>query len=261
MFDIYNFNAYNTVSPMLNPSFSAGNFSGMDIGTSAFSGYFPSANSMNPNDYKLDFTSILMKQQESLMQMYFESSHLFSLGCPETFNKPRSYCFGMIKKKVPQTKLSDNCLKKLDKIAAEQNMDSKDLQGLIYAESGGNPAAMNPNGGASGIFQAMPSTLKALNKRMGRNTTPEQLRKMSAEEQMDYFNEYLKMAKEQAGYKPKDKVDAGTLYSLVFLPANAKKEVLTTQGSKYYAANKGLDVNHDGYITKDDLARKIHSFT
>jgi len=238
-----------------------GNFMSPDFGISAFNGYFTGSNPFNKNFANMDFMLIMMQQQQDLMAMFAKTPNMFALGMPNMFNKPRSYFFGLIKKKTPPMKLSKECCSKLDKIAAENGYNSKDLQSLIYAESGGNPAALNENGGASGTFQAMPSTLKNLNKRMGTNVTPEQFRSMSAEKQMDYFEEYLKMAKQQAGFKKDDKIDAGTLYALVFLPGYAKKDVLTTSGSKYYAANTGLDVNHDGYITKEDLARKLHSFT
>lgn len=258
--DIYKVNNVNTASG-LNTNYSMGNFLTSDFGMSAFNGYFTSSNPLGNDFGDSDLMSTLLKQQQILIGMYSASPNMFALGMPNMFNKPRSYFFGLIKKKTPPMKLSKECCSKLDKIAAEGGYNSKDLQALIYAESGGNPAALNQNGGASGTFQAMPSTLKNLNKRMGTNVTPEQFRSMSAEKQMDYFEEYLKMAKEQAGFKKGDKIDAGTLYALVFLPAYAKKDVLTTAGTKYYAANQGLDLNRDGYIDKKDLAQKLNSYT
>ena len=57
--------------------------------------------------------------------------------------------------------------------------------------------------------------------------------------------------------KSNRQLSAGDLYTLTFLPAYVNKEVLTSQGHKFYNANKGLDVNGDGQITKTDLAQRV----
>ena len=56
-----------------------------------------------------------------------------------------------------------------------------------------------------------------------------------------------------------EKVDSGTLYALVFMPAKAKQNVFATAGTKAYSQNSGLDKDHDGMITKADLAAKVRS--
>ena len=55
----------------------------------------------------------------------------------------------------------------------------------------------------------------------------------------------------------KEKLDAGELYALTYLPARANRSVLAQRGEKYYSWNKGLDLNKDGKITKDELAQRV----
>ena len=74
------------------------------------------------------------------------------------------------------------------------------------------------------------------------------------------MGKFLVENKKMAGFKKDDKLDTGTLYALVFLPGFAKRNVLTSRGSVYYNANTGLDRDHDGKITKADLARQVHRF-
>ena len=64
-------------------------------------------------------------------------------------------------------------------------------------------------------------------------------------------------AKQAAGLK--GRLSAGDLYALVFLPGRAKREVLTVKGEKYYNQNKGVDMDHNGDISKTDLARRIRA--
>ena len=46
---------------------------------------------------------------------------------------------------------------------------------------------------------------------------------------------------------------------LIFLPARAKNEVLTSSGEAYYSANRGLDANKDGKITISELDTRVKS--
>ena len=47
------------------------------------------------------------------------------------------------------------------------------------------------------------------------------------------------------------------MYTLVFLPAYAKREVLAVKGHQYYNSNAGLDANGDGRITKRELGARV----
>ena len=61
------------------------------------------------------------------------------------------------------------------------------------------------------------------------------------------------VSRKQANIPDKEKLDAGDVYSLVFLPGYAKKDVLCERGGRYYNGNAGLDRDKDGKITKKDL--------
>jgi hypothetical protein len=151
------------------------------------------------------------------------------------------------------TKLSPECDKKIDAISQRLNCDPNDLKAVIYAESGGDPKAVNKSG-ATGLIQFMPSTAKDL------GTSTGAIAKMSTEEQLFYVEKYLQRAKiQQAKFAPDHKLTAGELYALVFMPAKAKQEVMCSAGSKAYRQNRGLDRsnNHDGQITQGDLATKM----
>lgn len=155
-------------------------------------------------------------------------------------------------KKKPN--LSDAFYNKVVEVAKRVQCDPNDLMALMNAESGLNPAAVNPNGGATGLIQFMPKTAQGL------GTTTEKIKQMSAEEQLVYVEKYLKQAKANAGFGDNDKIGAGTLYSLVFLPAYANKNVLASRGDIYYNENDSLDINGDGQITKDELGQRVQDF-
>lgn len=142
-------------------------------------------------------------------------------------------------------------LEKVKQIAKKLNCDYRDLLGLMNSESNMNSQATNSNGGATGLIQFMPDTAKSL------GTTTTALKNMTPLEQLDYVERFLTNAKAKAGFSSNDKLSAGDLYTLTFLPARAKREVLTQTGENYYNANKGLDSNKDGKITKTELAQRI----
>lgn len=150
-------------------------------------------------------------------------------------------------KKVP---LSQECRAQIDSISQKINCDPKDLEKLIYAESGGKASAVNRSSGATGLIQFMPKTARSL------GTSTDQLADMSAEKQMKYVEKYLVQTKKNAGLGS-TKLDSGTLYSLVFSPARAKQEIQYSAGTLAYSLNNGLDKNRDGRITKSELAERI----
>ena len=138
-------------------------------------------------------------------------------------------------------------------ISKDLKCDPNELLGVMNSECGLNASARNSNGGATGLIQFMPRTAKAL------GTSTDKLSKMSAYDQLDYVAKFFKMNKKT--YKMGDgPMSAGDLYSLVFLPGRANREVLTSSGELYYRANAGLDMDGDGKITKADLNRRVHKF-
>ena len=154
-------------------------------------------------------------------------------------------------KKKPE--LSDGFYNKVVEIAKRIKCNPGDLMAVMNAESGLSATAVNKNGGATGLIQFMPETAKSL------GTTTEKLKQMSPEQQLVYVEKYLRQAKKNAGFGDNDKIGAGTLYSLVYLPAYAKQDVLASAGSSYYDENTVLDINGDGKITKNELAQIVHS--
>lgn len=172
-----------------------------------------------------------------------------SQGVSQNSNSDISWSRGFSKGKFTQRQ---NQL--INEMSQRLNCNPNDLKAVMYSESNCNPQAVNPNGGATGLIQFMPSTARRL------GTTTQQLRNMSVEQQLPYVEKYIKMAKRDAGFSSDARIDAGTLYSLIFLPGFAKREVLCSSGSSYYRANRGLDRNGDGHITKTDLANRLRSY-
>ena len=148
--------------------------------------------------------------------------------------------------------LSDTFYEKVIDISKKIKCDPNDLMAVMWYESAHTFNPAEPNSiGAVGLIQFMPDTARTL------GTTTEELKNMSAEKQLDYVEKYLVANKKDAGYDDNKQLDAGTLYSLVFLPGRSKRNVLTSKGEKYYSQNKSLDYNKDGKITKLDLSSVV----
>lgn len=145
------------------------------------------------------------------------------------------------------------------KVANHLNCDYKDLLAVMNAESGLKANAENGTT-AVGLIQFTDASIKELNRVYGLNLTKEKILNMSATKQLEYVEKYLKIAK---GYKfsSNKKLDAKDLYSLVFLPGRANRDVLTQKGENFYSSNKGLDINKDGLITKAELAQRVERFS
>lgn len=140
---------------------------------------------------------------------------------------------------------------KVTAISKDLKCDPNALLAVMNSECGLNPSARNPHGGATGLIQFMPSTAKAL------GTSTDALAKMSATDQLDYVAKFFK--KNMQTFKMGDgPMSAADLYSLIFLPARANRDVLTVEGENYYSANAGLDRDGDHKITKADLNRRIN---
>ncbi|MGN1125659.1 MAG: lytic transglycosylase domain-containing protein [Candidatus Gastranaerophilaceae bacterium] len=150
----------------------------------------------------------------------------------------------------PKVNLDKEFLNKTKQVAQRIGCDYKDLLGVMNAESGLNSRAVNKRSGAVGLIQFLPSTAKSL------GTSTQALANMSPTQQLDYVEKYLNNAKNISGLKGRN-LTAGDLYALIFMPSKAKNEVLTSVGNRSYSANKGLDLNKDGCITKQELGAKV----
>lgn len=170
----------------------------------------------------------------------------------DTFSVP-TYEIGQYTPSCSSVK-SKAFLNKVKEIARRINCNYKDLLGVMQSESGLNPQAVNKSSGATGLIQFMPGTAKEL------GTTTSALKNMSAVQQLDYVEKYLQKMKKSAGFGQMEPLSGGQLYALIFLPARAHREILTDSSEKYYTANKGLDKNKDGKITKSELDVRIKKF-
>lgn len=154
--------------------------------------------------------------------------------------------------KGPTKKISAEVVNKIKDIAERLNCNPQDLMAIINSESGFNPQAKNKRSGATGLIQFMPKTAEWL------GTSIEELSQMSAIEQLDFVEKYLKIIKQSVF--PKDhKLTGAELYALIYLPKHAAKDNLAYEGTAYYNQNRGLDKDNDGIISKKDLAMVIKS--
>lgn len=146
--------------------------------------------------------------------------------------------------------------KKLDKIAKELGVSRDDLIAIFKQESGMDHTAVNRMSGATGLIQFMPATAQSL------GTTTDELKKMTAVQQLDYVYMYFK----KVGVKPGMKL--GDLYMAVFMPKYVGADDNTVLGQsgasgftgKVYDQNKGLDRNRDGVITVADVKKSVERF-
>jgi hypothetical protein len=153
-------------------------------------------------------------------------------------------------KKAPNAKVSQAFINKVVQISKRLDCDPNDLMSIMFIETG---RTFDPNItnsiGAVGLIQFTKIARKEL------NVTAEQLKSMSAEEQLDYVEKYIANAKSRRNIS--GHLDSATLYTLIFMPSKAnlaKNDTIASRGDSYYNQNKGLDVNKDGRITKGDLS-------
>ena len=150
---------------------------------------------------------------------------------------------------------------KLQKVANSLGVDKKHLIAIMKAESGMDPAAVNDHSNATGLIQFMPKTARLL------GTTVEELKKMSAVDQLDYVYRYYRMVGVQPG------MDAGDLYMATFMPAavgkpdnfvlgarNSDKKLFGLNQGLIYSQNSSLDRDGDGFITVGDVKSRVERF-
>lgn len=142
---------------------------------------------------------------------------------------------------------------KVNTVSTDLGINPTDLLRVIEFETGKSfsPAVKSPNSSATGLIQFMGATAKDL------GTTTEALANMSRAEQMDYVAKYL------APYKGKIK-NFGDLYLAVHWPKAIGKDeayVMYEKGSKEYDANKNLDTNGDGTVTRGETIARVLSGT
>lgn len=128
--------------------------------------------------------------------------------------------------------------------ASRMGLDPEPLAAVMALESGFNAQAVNPDGGATGLIQFMPSTARAL------GTTTDELFRLSATAQLPFVEKFYAKVGLRGGAAP------GDYYVATFMPSfigHAGDEVIASAGQRVYESNKGLDRNADGFLTVNDV--------
>lgn len=152
--------------------------------------------------------------------------------------------------KLPEEVSNDKeFMSKVGVISQDFGFNPNDLLRVIEFETAKSwsPKIKSPNSTATGLIQFLESTAKGL------GTSTAELAKMSRAEQMDYVAKYL------APYKGKLK-NFGDIYMAVHWPAGIGKDetyVMYEKGSKEYDANKNLDTNGDGTVTRGETIASV----
>ena len=154
--------------------------------------------------------------------------------------------------------LSQEFFNKVVEISKRVKCSPEDLMAVMHSESVGtfSPKKWNEAGHrAVGLIQFTDIAAESL------GTTLEAIEKMSALEQLDLVEKYLKYAKTNvAKFDNNHRLTAGELYSLVYLPAVSKKEFLAEKNNDpkgYYSQNKVFDKNKDEKIKKTEMAAQV----
>jgi Subtilase family/Domain of unknown function (DUF4114)/LysM domain/LGFP repeat len=126
------------------------------------------------------------------------------------------------------------------------------LMAVMAFETGQSysPKIRNNASGATGLIQFIPSTAKGL------GTSTAALANMSAIEQLDYVEKYF------SPYKDRLKTLEDVYMAVLWPKAVGKNNNyhLFAQPGQAYAQNKGLDLNDDGVVTKQEAASKVRKF-
>lgn len=164
---------------------------------------------------------------------------------PEDFKSKFKYDW----KSCGKRDVTDEFLNKVEEICEELGISPDDLMSVMAFESGLDHTISNRYSGATGLIQFMPFTAEGL------GTTTEQLKNMSAVEQLDYVKRYLKGKGVGPGAN-----SLSDLYMSVLWPAAVGKDdsyVLFRSGTTTYSQNAGLDTNHDGVVTKAEAVQMV----
>lgn len=162
--------------------------------------------------------------------------------------------------------LDTSFYRKLASMSEELGMNPRDLLLVMFFESGLNPAAKNPHGGAAGLIQFMPATLR------GMGVNPKGFGNKSATEQLDYVKQFIRG--KQAVNGGRTFTSATQYYHANFFPLTLarwkgsdpvrNRNVVVVSGKSSsqqeraaYKENKVLDTNSDGEITVGDLTATL----
>lgn len=139
---------------------------------------------------------------------------------------------------------TDDFAIELEAQALENDLDPDKMAPIIRHESGGSASARNPQSGATGIIQFMPSVAKDL------GTSVEALAQMSAAEQLPWAMKYLKKAGLDSDSPPEDYAMAVAAPAFIGEPDDT---VVYPQGSKAWEQNAPWRPGDGGDITVGDI--------
>lgn len=125
------------------------------------------------------------------------------------------------------------------------------LTACMKFESNLNPKARNPNSSASGLIQFMSATAQNL------GTNIAAIREMGPMEQLGYVYKYFQQIRDDwTGLGIED------VYMAILWPVAVGKPndySIFVDGSSVYQVNRGLDINKNGIVTKDEAASKVRT--
>lgn len=150
---------------------------------------------------------------------------------------------------VWSAKVSPTFMERVLWICDTLGMDPNHLMSAMAFETGEtfSPSVKNPISTATGLIQFMEATAKGL------GTTTKKLAAMTAEDQLRYVYEYF------LPYKGRLKT-LEDVYMAILLPSAVGKPLdynIFNKSRAQYLANKGLDKNRDGQVTKAEAAAKV----
>lgn len=172
----------------------------------------------------------------------------------ETKRRPDYKDFAMAGKQYVAwgQKVLPDFLDRVLKIQHNIGLDASNLMSCMKFESNLNSKARNPMSSATGLIQFMDATAKQL------GTTTAALYAMTPIEQLDYVEKYF--ARYCVHGAKLDHWSLGDTYMAILWPAAIGKSDdyrLFVQGTNAFRVNVGLDLNHDGTITKKEACHRV----
>lgn len=113
---------------------------------------------------------------------------------------------------------------------------------------------------AVGLIQFMETTRAELNEFYHTNLTKADYAAMTVEKQLEWVWKYYKMIMTRLKVSSLDNLE--DVYMVIHWPAAVGKPLTQTmyaKGSPAYLANNGLDLNHDGLITKSEAGALVRA--
>lgn len=165
--------------------------------------------------------------------------------------------------------------KKLIKICEKPKVKPEDVLLIMTLESGLKPSSVNKDGGASGLMQFMPDSLKRIYKYNPKDYKDKEFKDISGLEQLDIVEKHLNNLSRGRGFKSAAQLYIGNFFPIALFTSGVQamnpsaviveqnpqtqkyKQVAIDYEKKAYNSNKGLDYDKDGKITYGDIDAKM----